>query len=84
MLTVKRRAKVEKLMTDIRGRHPYGACWVCGTRGGIKTSRSSYGLRCRKCFEDGKTLPDIVFFEQCSAENRAGAQAAWRADHGAD
>ena len=83
MLTAKRRAKIEKLMTEIRSRHSYGACWVCGTRRGMKTSRSSYGLRCRKCFEDGKTLPDIVLFEQCSAEIELGHKPRG-ADHGAD
>jgi len=72
MLTAKRRAKIEKLLTEIRSRHPHGACWVCGTHRGMKTSRASYGLRCRKCFEGGRTIPDVGLFEQCSAEIELG------------
>ena len=35
--------------------HVPGRCWVCNSRFGLKTSRESYGRRCQKCFDGGKT-----------------------------
>jgi len=68
MLTAKRREKIEKALANIRARHPTQRCWVCGTRKSMKTSRESYGLRCRKCLDAHLTHPDIVIYEDYAAE----------------
>jgi hypothetical protein len=72
MLTPKRREKIQKELVKIRSRHVGHGCWVCGSRRSLKTSRMSCGLRCRKCFEAGTTLPDVVLFEKLTAEIELG------------
>lgn len=71
MLTPRRRAKIDREIRKIRSRHRWG-CWVCGTGASIKTSRMSVGVRCKKCMEEGKTIPDILALEKLLAEIELG------------
>ena len=72
LLTAKRRDKLDKELGTIRERNPKQACWVCGTRRSMKTSRESYGIRCRKCLDEGKTTPDTVRMKKLLAEIELG------------
>ncbi len=71
-MTPKRRERIDKELARIRSRHPGQRCWVCGHGGSLKTSRESYGLRCRTCLTEGKTTPDVLAVQRFHAEIELG------------
>jgi hypothetical protein len=61
---VKVRKKLEHRLGELRTFHGSGCCWVCGSGSGVKTSRESYGTRCVRCIEKGRTTPDVEEYER--------------------
>jgi len=58
------RGLLAKMARDAKIKHGRGACWVCGSVHGVKTSRMSYGTRCQKCIKAGKTNNDVILYQR--------------------
>lgn len=43
------RNEIQKRLGALVAAHGKGACWVCGSVRGVKKSRNSYAVRCRRC-----------------------------------
>jgi hypothetical protein len=67
MTPATRKLKIQKRLGVIRDRHGKGHCWVCGSGSGVKTAREAYGTRCKRCLEEGKTVPDVIEYDRLKA-----------------
>ena len=58
--------KLQQQLSELRYAH--SGCWVCGSTSNRKTSREGYAIRCRSCFESGKSNPDVDQYEALLSE----------------
>ena len=62
----KLKKKIQERLGELRAwlKRPFRwGCAVCGSKKNLKTSRTSEGLRCKPCLDQGKTTPEVEEYE---------------------
>lgn len=69
----KLRQRLEAQLHELWTRHGgdgRGVCWICNSTRGMKTSRMSYGVRCKRCRDSGKSTEDVETYERLKQQLR--------------
>lgn len=76
MLSAKQKEKIQKRLGVLKLLHAGKGCWVCGSKSGLKTSRMSVGVRCRRCLEAGASTTFTIEYEQLCHALSSGLPSA--------